>query len=268
MQKKQQSSIFKILILLGLLFIEGPVFLHAQENAENQAADSKPAATEDHNTEDLEKLLKRYNTDSEKILEDSSKLHNIQEGETKSEVNDADIEEMRPSDMLGKASESAFERAVENRKKNQKAKPIDQSFSNSVRLALSEVQKLSEAELMKRFDEATKDSPMRPYMEQFPNVTLFSVRLIKDKESIPSIVKIVEDKDKLIWFTGVMIFTIVIGFLLKRFMHKEGRSFIRAFFYFFLRMYIMLALRIGIIYYFYHVEFTPAAKVFKATFID
>lgn len=269
MHKKLQSSFFKILILTGLLFLEGPVFLHAQENAENQATtDSKANPTEDHDTEDLEKLLKRYNTDSEKILEDSSKLHNIQEGEAKSEVNDADIEEMRPSDTLEKTQENVFKKVVEAKKQNQKPKVIDQSFSNSVRLALSEVQKLSEPELLKRFDEATKESAARPYIEEFPNITIFAVRLIKDKESIPAIATILEDKDKLVWFAGTMIFTIVIGFLLKRFMHREGRSFIRAVFYFFLRMYIMLAIRIGVVYYFYSNEFTPAAKVFKATFID
>lgn len=263
MQIKSRSSLFKILIITGLLFLEGPVFLHAQENAGNPEA-----VVEDHNTEDLEKLLKRYNTDSEKILEDSSKLHNIQEGETKSEVNDSDLEEMRPSDVMDKAKGTALERVVEAKKLREKPKPIDQSFSNSVRLALSEVQKLSEAELLKRFDEATKTSPMRSYMDEFPNITIFAVRLIKDKESIPSIVKILEDKDKLIWFSGIMIFTIVIGFLLKRFTHREGRSFLRAFFYFVLRMYFMLALRIGIIYYYYHVEFTPAARVFKSTFMN
>ena len=222
--QKRRFNFLKIFFLIGLLFIEGLAISYAQDEAlegnqqrqqeqvtqENSAENS---ATEDHNTEDLEKLLKRYNTDSEKILEDSSKLHNIQEGETKSEVNDADIEEMRPSDVLVDARERFQERA-QNSRAQRPPGPIDQSFSHSVRLALSEVQKLSEKELLKRLDESTKDSPARPYMDEFPNIMIFAVKLIKDTESIPSLVKIAEDRDRLIWFAGVMLSTNIFGFIL------------------------------------------------------
>lgn len=270
--QKPRFNFLKIFLLAGLLFIEGLAISYAQDEALNRAQETEqvqenPSATEEHDTEDLEKLLKRYNTDSEKILEDSSKLHNIQEGETKSEVNDADIEEMRPSDVLGDAS-AKFQEKGKSARAQKAIGPLDQSFSHSVRLALSEVQKLSEKELLKRLDESTKDSWARPYMDEFPNIMLFAVKLIKDTESIPSLVKIAENKDRLIWFTGVMLSSIIFGFILKRIMHREGRSFLKAAFYYLIRMYIMLILRIGIIYYFFHEEFTPAARVFKKTFID
>ena len=258
MHKKLQLNLFHLLIVTGLLTWGGLSF-----SQDPKAQDSNPTAEnqeiEEHDTQDLEKLLKRYNTDSEKVLEDSGKIHNIQQDAATTEVKEADIEEMRPSDVLEKAKEESIQRARHYQ--------ANASYAESVRVALEPLQKLSEAELLKRLDEGTRESPVRPYMDQFPNITLYAVRLIKDKESIPSVVKIVENKERLIQFGSVMLFTVIFGFILKRIMHREGRSFIKAAFYFLIRVTFMMALRIGVVYYFYAKELTPAAKVFKKTFL-
>ncbi len=267
MHKKLQLNLFYLLIMTGLLSWGGLSF-----SQDPKTQDSNPTAEtqeiEEHDTQDLEKLLKRYNTDSEKVLEDSGKIHNIQQEAATTEVKEADIEEMRPSYILEKAKEESIQRARQYQaKKEEELQKANASYAESVRVALEPLQKLSEAELLKRLDEGTKESPVRPYMDQFPNITLYAVRLIKDKESIPSVVKIVENKERLIQFGSVMLFTIIFGFILKRIMHREGRSFIKATFYFLIRVTFMMALRIGVVYYFYAKELTPAAKVFKKTFL-
>lgn len=261
---------------MGLLILEGPCFAQTPDqnpNSENPTTNptiidtEKPTESpqEEHDTQDLEKLLKRYNTDSEKILKDADKLHN---DTNTNEVKESEIESMPRSEVTETHTRDAFEEVIDTGLKSRhKPKVISSEISNSVRLALEPLQKLSEKDLLKRLDEATKQSIARPYMEQFPNITIFAVRLIKDKESIPSMVKILEDRDRLIWFAGTMLFTIVFGFILKKVMHREGRSFLKAALYFFIRMYIVFAVRVAVVYYFYSVEFTPAAKVFKATFM-
>lgn len=263
---------------MGLLFIEGLCFAQAPDQervgSENPTTNptiinaEKPAEApeEEHDTQDLEKLLKRYNTDSEKILKDADKLHN---DTNTNEVKESEIESMPGSEVTEvQVTRDAFEEVIDTGlKSRKKPKVISSDFSNSVRMALEPLQKLSEKDLLKRLDESTKDSVARPYMDQFPNITIFAVRLIKDKESIPSMAKILEDKDRLIWFAGAMLSTILFGFILKRVMHREGRSFLKAVLYFFIRMYIVFAVRVAIVYYFYSVELTPAAKVFKATFM-
>ena len=197
MQQKLQRSLFKIFLITGLLFWEGLCFSQDPESVDNPEQ-----IQEEHDTKDLEKLLKRYNTDQEKVLEDTSKIHHIQNNEGTSDMKDSEIEEMRPEDTLAKAKDSAIKNAI--RAKNERDKEelarINSTYSESVRAALEPLQKLSEEELLKRLDESTKDSPARPYLKQFPNATLYAVRLIKDKESIPSVVKIAENKDKLIYF--------------------------------------------------------------------
>ena len=273
-QKKFQLNFLKTVLILGLLILEGPCFAQNPENPTTNPTVTvdaeKPSAApsqEEHDTQDLEKLLKRYNTDQEKILEDANKLHTETAGD---EVHDSEIEGMPHSEVVTEEAvvrdsvKDIFEEGMQSRKKS---KVISSELSNSVRMALEPLQKLSEKELLKRMDESTRNSPVRAYMDQFPNITIFAVRLIKDTESIPSIVKIFEDKDRLIWFAGAMLCTVIFGFALKKFMHREGRSFFKAVLYFFVRLYIVFAVRIAVVYYFYSAEFTPAARVFKNTFM-
>lgn len=259
MQKKRQFNYLFLVILLGLLFLEGPLFA---QNSQNPQETTETPPQEEHNSEDLEALLKKYNKDSEKILEDTGKLHAI-EGESKSEVNEKELEAIKlPSkEEEMKALKLAKAAKIEERP------PLPTSFSDSVKMALEPLQKLSEADLLKRLDDGLKDSELKPYFEEFPNIKLLSVRLIKDKESLPSLVKILENKDRLIYFVSAMLCTIIFGYILKRAMHREGRPFIIATLMFLLRFFILLGIRLALIQYFFGPEIAPAIKVFKATFM-
>ena len=266
---------------MGLLFLEGPSFAqNLDQNFESRNIASENPTTnpsvdtdiptadpeEEHDTQDLEKLLKRYNRDQEAILNDANKLHGDLGSNVvhEDEINEMPHSEVKPTPKNNDALTEVYEAGMRSRKKGE---ILPTKLSNSVRFVLQPLQKLSEAELLKRLDESTLDSPIRAYIAQFPNLTKYFIRLIKDSESIPSLIKILEDKETLIRFIGVMLLTIVVGILLKKYMHKEGRSFPKAALYFFMRLAIMLILRVAVVYYFYSKELTPAAKVFKSTFM-
>ena len=266
---------------MGLLFIEGPYFAQAsgqdfelRDNAAenlstNPVIDTDKATNdpqEEHDSQDLEQLLKRYNTDQETILKDAHKLHGDSGA---NEVEESEIDEMPGSEIKAnpKRKDALSEVHESKIKSKKKSELIPTKLSNSVKFVLLPLQKLSEPELLKLFDEATIDSPAKTYMNQFPNITKYVVRLIKDTESLPSMIKILEDREKLIWFFSVMILTIAFGIVLKKIMHREGRSFPKAALFFFVRLYIMFGIRVAIVYYFYSKELTPAAKVFKSTFM-
>lgn len=266
MHLKSLRNLAYSFIILGLLVLGGLSNANAndelvgQENIE-ETGPNIPADEEHHNTKDLEKLLKRYNTDANKVLEDHSKLIKDEDALT-TEVNDADLEEMRPSDepIVKKKKESLG-------LKNSLKTSDNPNMSQSVALALQPLQKLSEKDLLKLLDDSTKESTLRPYMDKFPHFTVFVVKLIKDKESIPSLVKIVEDRERLIRFCGFMIATFIFGFILKKIMHREGRSFIKAAFYFLFRSFLMFGIRVYIIFYFFSTELTPAARIFNQTLL-
>lgn len=265
MQKNLQRKFLFFLILLSLLVLEGPGFAQnpteAQPSIQETSPETKSEVIEEpleehHETRDLEKLLKSYNRDQEKVLNDASKIHNIVNEESSSEISENEIENM----------DSSIEKKRSAKKKERIEVSKDIGLSDSVRISLVPLQKLSEAELTKILNENTKDSPMRPYMDQFPNITILTVRLIKDQDSIPALVKMVENKDRLIRFAAWMLVTFILSFILKRIFHNPNRSFLGAVGMFFLRFYIMLFVRLGLIYFYFHNELKPSLGIVKKTF--
>jgi hypothetical protein len=270
MLKNLQRNFLFCLFIAGLLFLEGPVFAQNSAQTEPTVQEVNPESAQEnnqeelgpveehHETRDLEKLLKSYNRDQEKVLNDASKIHNIVNEESSSEISENEIENM---------DESFAEKKHHSKKKERTLVTKDISLSESVRISLTPLQKLSEAELLKILNDNTKDSPMRPYMDQFPNITVLAVRLIKDKESIPALVKTVENKDRLIHFAGWMLGTFILGYIIKRILHNPNRTFLGSVGMFFLRFYIMLFVRLGLIYIYFHEELKPALAVVKKTFL-
>jgi hypothetical protein len=221
MYLKLQRNFLKLIILAGFLVLGGQSF----------AQDPAPVE-EHHDTKDLEELLKRYNTDSKKVLEDTSKI--LDQDATLSEVDESVINELAATEDSKKITLNSLKKAREDAEKAKKKIMVTGELSNR---------------------------------DQFPKINIFAVRLIKDEESIPAMVKIVENRERLIHFTGVMLSTLILGFVLKKVIHREGRSFIRSAIYFIFRMCFMFAVRIYIVYFFFSAELAPAAKIFKKTFI-
>lgn len=267
--KKLSFNFFIFFIFfLGLLH-GGPSCLYAQD--EGTAPSSTPTpqteGIEDHDTKDLEKLLKRYNTNQEQVINDASKIHHIESNTENSEVDEAVIEELRPEDVI----KDATIRIAQNKERHALEKRLlgDKSgveLAKSIELLLSPLRKLPEKELMKMVLENSKDTQVGPYLNEYPLITLFLVRLIRDKEAVPSLLKILENRDRLIYFAGAMICTLIFGFFLKRLFHKEDRSFFGVIAVFFVRFFTVNALRIGIFYYFFAKEFTPAMRIVSQTF--
>ena len=235
---------------------------------EQAISEPGPAATtEEHDTKELNSLINKYNVNTEKVIEDTSKLN---EELSSVEVNESEIEEMRPSSILEDAKNNALKKVREELKKKEAeatAASREGDYSLSVRLALEPLQSLTEDQLKQRITEILRDNPVRHYFDKFPEIITLAIRLIKDKESIPSLVKIAANKERLVHFIAIMLSTIIFGFFLKKLFHNESRSFLGVIFFFILRIAILLGLRIYIIYYFFHVELAPAARVIDLTFL-
>jgi hypothetical protein len=261
MHLKLQFNKF-LLFLFASLLLYGDLSFSNEQNPPNEVS-----ADENHDTKDLNELLKKYNTNPDESLDSDSKVKNLDSSTV--EVDNKMIEEMRPSENPVDVAET---RALKNSKdifSNLKSpeKKISQDFSNSVRILLEPIQKLSDFEIQKQIQLAIKDSPAREFLDKHPKYIDFAIKLIKDKESIPSMAKILDNKNRLIQFMGLMLFTFILGIFLKRFMHKEGRSFIKAAFYFIVRSYIMFSLRVFLVYLFYKEEFGPVIKLVKQSFL-
>lgn len=232
--------------------------LCAQESGAPPAAEQ---IEEIHDTQKLNKVLKDYNKNLKKVEQDAETIKQMQ---ASGEVSEAELDNAQLGDpeleKAYKQAQGVLSDAIE-KTRAKKVQPVKTKYSDAVRITLGPLQKLSESELVAMLKENTRESKMAPYLEKFPNLMLFAVRMIKDPEAIPALVRTTEDQDKLIHFGGLMLSTILIGFLLKYFFHREGRSIPQALLFWFLRFLVLTGLRLGLIFYFFASEITPMLRV-------
>ena len=174
---------------------------------------------------------------------------------------------MRPNHGLSGSQQLTIQNAEKLRKEKEALlKQANSDLALSVKMALEPLQSMSEEELIKRIKEGIKEPQMKAQVEKYPKFLIYTVKLIKDKEAVPSLVKIAEDRSRLIQFGSVMLFTIIFGFFLRKLFHREDRSFVGVIGFFFLRTFILLALRIYVINYIFSTELAPAIRILKTLF--
>lgn len=260
------------LIFLGLLLL-GPNLFAQTDSSENlhqeQPQDrpqEKEQIQEEHDTKNLDKLLINYNKDQEKVLKDAAVINKKDETDVSEKelgVNQHPKPDYDEEPALKKADLSFFDsKSHFNKNKNlHKTKYYD-----ALKVTLEPLQKMSEKELIAVLKDNTKDSAAAVYIVQYPKLTLFTVRLIKDPEALPNLGRILDRDEQLIQFAGIMVATILVAFLLKRFMRREGRTVLKALSLWFLRFFIISTLRVGLIMYFYGSELSPLFKIATNTF--
>jgi hypothetical protein len=247
------------------LISSGPFsFAQAQENADG---DQTVSTEEVHDTQKLDKVLKDYNKDQKKVLQDAESIKDM---ETTGEISEEefgkgkvlDPESVKELESSHEAMVSAFSNIGKKKKTPKDKKP---KYSEVIKSTLAPLQKLSEEELVLMLKENTRESSAAKYVDHFPQIMLIAVRLIKDKDALPEMAKILDDQDKLIHYSGMMIATFLVGFLLRRFMAKEGRTIFVSLSLWFIRFLIMSGLRIAVTIFFFGEELTPAFKVLTRT---
>ena len=257
----------RILIFLGLLFIGPGIFAQTDSNDINQEKNQqnknqdKNQIEEDHDTKNLDNLLIDYNKNKEKVLKDAAK---ILEADENDEVANKELginQNNEPADKAAlKKATSTFKNIIDP-KSLKKTK-----YSDALRVALEPLQRMSEKELVQLLKDNTSGSKASTYIDRFPKLAIFTVRLIKDKDALPNLAKILDDQERLIRFLGIMISTILIAFLLKRLMKRKGRSVVQALSFWFLRFIIISSLRFGILIYFFSSELSPLFSITSKTF--
>jgi hypothetical protein len=139
-------------------------------------------------------------------------------------------------------------------------------ISEAVNLALTPLQKVSEADLLKQLLENTKGTRAHDFFVRFPKLILYVVRLLRDKQALSDATKILEDRKKLIRYSAIMISTFILGILLSRFFRSNKESILYSITLFFIRLGIMFSLRAYILIYFYGSELSRSFDIFKETF--
>lgn len=266
---KQLLSL-KLFLIVGLI-LSGPLS-YAQDGAAESEA--RPATQteiqEDHDTKNLDKLLQNYNKDQQQVLKDAEKLIPKDDTGELSESEMGEGEVLDPNDensLRGKEKIGVFDSKLLKAKSAPKVKGEKIHYAEEMRKSLLPLQSQSEKELIKLLLETTRKTEVGTYIDRFPKLAVFTIRLVKDPNALPMLVSILDDMDKVIHFAGLMISTILVAFLLKRLMKREGRPIWKAVGLWFFRFLIMTSLRIAIVFYFFDKQIEGVFKLAYKTFL-
>jgi hypothetical protein len=240
--------------MLSLFFIDSTAFSEVSTNKQ---------ITEDHDTHELNKVLSDYNKDQEKVLKDVSQLSN-QAGATGRTEDDIDVETSKP--LLNENKLPGIFKPQKKLNKINEAPKV--KYSEQLRLALVPLQSMKEEQLVFLLQENTKGTQAYTYIEKFPILALYAVRLIKDKDALPLLAKTLDNQEKYLKFVSCMISTFIFSFFLKRFLKRDGRTIIKSVSFWFVRFILVTLLRVWILFFFFTAEITPALNITTKTFFN
>ena len=121
----------------------------------------------------------------------------------------------------------------------------------------------NEEEIQKGFEDMLKQQHGFD-LSKYPKVSLFFARILKDQDAMPSLFKIIKNREKLMYFGFAMLGTIILGFLIKRAFRKLDSSIFRDIKLFFMRVFLLLGARIFILISFFGTELRPTWNIFKS----
>jgi len=141
----------------------------------------------------------------------------------------------------------------------EKLKPLVKSL-NSV------YGQMSFDESKRQVEQNISQSPAKGLIKVFPKTVDFMTHLLRDDKALLGLIDMLKDKKKLTFFLAANIFTIFLGFLLRRMASKGGGVFQRLFRWVFRKTFIF-GLRIYILIFFFGTELAPTFSIFKNVFL-
>ena len=132
---------------------------------------------------------------------------------------------------------------------------------------LAPFQQMSEPELNKLLKETLKDSMFGAYLNKYPQIAVFVVRLIRDKHALINLVKIVHNKTRSLHYFYAMIGTLFLGLIFAKILKNSDGGIFAVFILFCFRFSVMTVIRLWVTYYFFAIELDPIIKIFNKTFL-
>lgn len=238
---------------------------------------SIPPHIDDKDIQKLEKVLKDYNSNSKKVLEDTQKIQDINSGTnldnvprdvTDEELSDAEINELDQFSQEVQLEERK-RRPLPAYKKMAIPKDLEsRKLSENVTFMLGPISALSDEEITKLLKEKNEGSWTKKIFEFEPRLYPLSVAMLKDKEALPMLVSMSEKKDKYIVFFWWMLGTLIFSIILKKVIMNPTMPFFTALFWGLSRFLLINGIRIYIFWYIFAEEITPTIKIVKKVFFS
>lgn len=262
--------LFKFLIIYATSFIlVSEVVLAQYVNAVDVKAEQK---IEEHDEAKLDKVLIDYNKDQVKVNNDLQKILENNTNNTP-DITDEELsaEELKEFDAF--ANDAKKMEALKNSLPDYKKLPIPKNLegkklSENLGFMLGPLRQLKDKELRSLLIERSKGTQLEWLGEKDPRVYTFIIKLIKDKDALVRLVSISEDTDRLKKFFWIIIGTFILGYFFKRITTHSEQLLISAFFWGLIRLTVMFAIRLGVIWSMFGDELSPSVKIVKSVFFQ
>jgi len=150
-------------------------------------------------------------------------------------------------------------------REGKKLKP--EQYSDFLKKILKPFQLFKQHQLVKILKTGGNNPSVKRLLNENPKLTDFMARLLRDKLALPQLAKIAAQKEKIYFFLGFVIFTVIFGWILKRRASKLDHGFILSLFHSIKRFVFFMVLRFGVFVFIFAENISPTWKIFKKSFL-
>lgn len=257
------SLCFFSLIHLTLLAQDkaGPIDLYDdnEEYVEEQIDEKAEAAAEKKAIEDLAKI--KENKVEKSVMDDPEMKQILGDLERKNKelLKEAqklmDSGKLNPSNILKMLQGSKLFKENHNR-------------SQTMKETLLPFRNMSKAQLKKQIFSQSNGSILGEKIKQFPKIGDLIVNMLQDKHAIPSFFTISEKKFLGTVYISFIIFSFILGHILKRKANKKNLSFSKSLISTMTRIFFLMVLRSGFFIYLFREQLDPTYQVIKRSFFS
>ena len=198
------------------------------------------------NDPDFQKMVQEGLKDPQKLLK---KLQDIQQKNGKSNANG----------MMG---------SLENSKNMKVADLLKGNASKIMKSMIQQFNPISPQQLKTSLLVTTEGKPQGDFLKNNPKFLNFLVRALKHPNALPNVAKILDQRQKLMYFVGANIFVLFFGIWYKRVQRNrnQDREITKSVNQFIFRFIFLSGIRLGIFVAFFHSEVGDIFGVFKKSF--
>lgn len=247
-------------VLINFFLIASVVF--ATEVIYAQYSNVSDLKSEEHDEKKLEKVLTDYNESQKTVNQNQHEVKDVADEELTEE-------ELREFDQFSNEVNAANNKLKNLPDYKKAALPKDlegRKLSENIGFMLMPLQKLTPFELEKLLREQLKGSAGEKIFEFEPRLYSLVTKLIRDKEALPLLVQMIEDRGRLATLLWLMLGSFVVGYFLKRITSNKDQPFITAVVFGIGRMFFMFGLRLSIVWWLFSKELNPTFKIVKEVF--
>lgn len=207
--------------------------------------------------EDLEKQMAKYRQDNQEIVKQLESLSPEQREELQTAINSGNILE-----ATNKLKDYGVKLVDPNASQDSSTAPMLALVNTS----LQSLRSMSETSLRDLLKERISKTPLASFYEKSPKLQNFLVSSLRHDEALPKFFSIINQRQKLMIYLGVYLFTVIVLWIVKKKSKDIERPFFESMMSFLFKFTFAWTVRLGTFIFLFYKEVTPIGGVIRQTF--